>query len=75
MRDVKSEIKLKLRDGLEKIEAEIWRIRDQYLHGGVDLQEYLDRRSALETEKARRVLENLRKLHRLPASKNNDGTA
>lgn len=64
MRDIKSEVKLKLKGGLDPIESEIQRIRDQYLRGYLGLREYLDLRSGLEAEKLKRVLENLRTLHR-----------
>lgn len=69
MKNVKSEIKLKLRKGIERLETEIWGIRDQYLRGDISLQEYLDRRSALEIKKVSKILENLRKLHHSSASR------
>ncbi|MCD6536216.1 MAG: hypothetical protein J7K49_04200 [Thaumarchaeota archaeon] len=57
-------VKLRLRKGVEELDEGIRRIREQYLRGDLSLLEYLDRRVALEAEKVRRVLENLRALHR-----------
>jgi len=57
-------VKLRLRKGVEELDEEIRRIREQYLRGDLSLPEYLDRRVALEAEKVRRVLDNLRALHR-----------
>ena len=64
MHENMEEVKLRLRKGVEELDEEIRRIREQYLRGDLSLPEYLDRRVALEAEKVRRVLDNLRALHR-----------
>lgn len=56
------EIKIRLRKGLGEIEEKIQDVKERYLRGDINLSEYLDRRSALEVEKLKRVLENLKKL-------------
>jgi len=59
-----NKVKSKLRKGIEELDEEIRRIRSQYLTGDLSLREYLNQRSALEIEKVKRVLENLRSLHK-----------
>ncbi|MCD6535875.1 MAG: hypothetical protein J7K49_02440 [Thaumarchaeota archaeon] len=59
-----NKVKSKLRKGVEELDEEIRRIRSQYLTGDLSLREYLNQRSALEIEKVKRVLENLRSLHK-----------
>ena len=59
-----NKVKSKLRKGIEELDGEIRRIRSQYLTGDLSLREYLNQRSALEIEKVKRVLENLRSLHK-----------
>ncbi|RLG07512.1 MAG: hypothetical protein DRN65_03375 [Thaumarchaeota archaeon] len=59
-----NKVKSKLRKGIEELDEEIRRIRSQYLTGDLSLREYLNQRGALEVEKVKRVLENLRSLHK-----------
>lgn len=59
-----NKVKSKLRKGIEELDEGIRRLRSQYLTGDLSLREYLNQRGALEVEKVKRVLENLRSLHK-----------
>ncbi|MCD6236118.1 MAG: hypothetical protein J7J94_03925 [Thaumarchaeota archaeon] len=60
------EIKQKLREGLNNIDQKIESVIDAYSRKKLSAEEYLDRRAMLESEKQKKVMENLRKMRSLP---------
>ena len=60
------EIKQKLREGLNNIDQKIESVIDAYSRKKLSAEEYLDRRAMFESEKQKKVMENLRKMRSLP---------
>ena len=55
-------IKERLRFNIQKLDQEIKSLIESYKLGSMSLDEYVERRTALEQEKERKVLENLRNM-------------
>jgi len=55
-------VKERLRFNIQKLDQEIKSLIESYKLGSISLDEYVERRAALEQEKERKVLENLRNM-------------